>query len=270
MKTNTTWWKIDMQTRASQIWIAFITVLNKEIVRFMRIWSQTLLPPAITMTLYFIIFGKLIGSQVSNISGFTYMQYIVPGLVMMSIITNAYANTSASFFGAKFSKSIEEIMVAPVPNYVILLGFAFSGTLRGLLVGILVMLISLLFTHIHIYQAGIMIAMAFLSAMVFSICGLINGIFAKKFDDVSFIPTFVLTPLTYLGGVFYSIKQLPPFWRHLSLLNPIVNIVDTFRYGILGISDVNVYFGFGMICILFMVLFVWSLVLLQKGTGLRT
>jgi ABC-2 type transport system permease protein len=259
-----------MQTRTSQIWIAFNTILNKEVIRFMRIWSQTLLPPAITMTLYFIIFGKLIGSQVSNISGYSYMQYIVPGLVMMSIITNAYANTSASFFGAKFSKSIEEILVAPVPNYVILLGYTLSGTLRGLLVGVMVMLISLLFTHLHIHNYGIMISMAFLSAMVFSVCGVINGILAKKFDDVSFIPTFVLTPLTYLGGVFYSINQLPPFWRHLSLFNPIVNIVDTFRFGILGISDVNVYFGFAMVCVLFIILFAWCSLLLHRGTGLRT
>jgi ABC-2 type transport system permease protein len=259
-----------MQTRASQIYIAFTTILRKEVIRFMRIWTQTLLPPAITMTLYFLIFGKLIGSQINNISGFTYMQYIVPGLVMMSIITNAYANTSASFFGTKFSKSIEEMLVAPVPNYVILLGFTIGGTLRGLVVGLIVILVSLLFTHLHIHNIWIVISMAVLSSMLFSLCGFINGIFAKKFDDVSFVPTFVLTPLTYLGGVFYSINQLPPFWKNISIFNPIVNIVATFRYGILGVSDVNVFFGFGLVCVLFIILLIWTLVLLQKGTGLRT
>lgn len=259
-----------MQTRASQIFIALQTIIMKEIIRFMRIWSQTLLPPAITMTLYFIIFGKLIGSQITNISGYTYMQYIVPGLVMMSIMTNAYANTASSFFGSKFSKSIEEILVAPVPNYVILLGFTFGGTLRGLLVGLVVIVISLFFTHLHIHNFWIVISMAVLSAMIFSLAGLINGIFAKKFDDVSFIPTFVLTPLTYLGGVFYSIQQLPTVWRKLSIFNPVFNIVDTFRYGMLGISDISIYFGFSMVCFLFVSLTIWSLILLHRGTGMRT
>jgi ABC-2 type transport system permease protein len=259
-----------MQTRANQIYIALQTIVTKEVMRFMRIWTQTLLPPAITMTLYFIIFGKLIGSQIHSIGGFTYMQYIVPGLVMMAVMTNAYANTSASFFGSKFSKSIEEIMVAPVPNYVILLGFTLGGTLRGIMVGIIVIFISLFFTHLHIHNVGIVICMAVLASMLFSLAGLINGIFAKKFDDVSFIPTFVLTPLTYLGGVFYSVQQLPPVWRKLSAFNPILDIVDTFRYGILGVSDVNIYVGFSMICVLFIIFLVWSLILLQRGTGMRT
>jgi ABC-2 type transport system permease protein len=259
-----------MQTRANQIFIALKTIVTKEVIRFMRIWTQTLLPPAITMTLYFLIFGKLIGSQIHSIGGYTYMQYIVPGLVMMAVITNAYANTSASFFGSKFSKSIEEIMVAPVPNYVILLGFAFGGTLRGIMVGLIVIVISLFFTQMHIHNIGIVILMAVLASMLFSIAGLINAIFAKKFDDVSFIPTFVLTPLTYLGGVFYSIHQLPPLWQKLSVFNPILDIVDTFRYGILGISDINVYVGLSIVCLLFVVFTAWSLVLLQRGTGMRT
>src|SRR3990167_605908 len=215
--------------------IALQTILFKEIVRFMRIWTQTLLPPAITMTLYFIIFGKLIGSQIQNINGYTYMQYIVPGLTMMAIMTNAYANTSSSFFGAKFSKSIEEMLVSSMPSYIMLLGYTLGGALRGLLVGIIVLFVSLFFTHLHIAHLGIVILMAVLSAMLFSLGGFMNAIFAKKFDDISFIPTFVLTPLTYLGGVFYSIDQLPAGWRTLSIFNPILNIVDTFRYGMLGI-----------------------------------
>jgi ABC-2 type transport system permease protein len=251
-------------------WISLQTILNKEITRFMRIWTQTLLPPAITMTLYFIIFGKLIGSQIKNIDGYTYMQYIVPGLTMMSIMTNAYANTSSSFFGAKFSKSIEEMLVSSMPSYIILLGYMAGGALRGMLVGLIVLLISLFFTHLQIHNIGIVITMAFLSSMLFSVGGIINAIFAKKFDDVSFIPTFVLTPLTYLGGVFYSIKQLPVVWQKISIFNPILNIVDTFRFGMLGISDIPVVYGFSLICALFIVLFVLCLVFLKKGIGLRS
>lgn len=259
-----------MQPNHYKTWIALQTILRKEVTRFLRIWSQTLLPPVITMTLYFLIFGKLIGSQIQKIDGYSYMQYIVPGLVMMSIMTNAYANTAGSFFGAKFSKSIEEMLVSSMPNYVILLGYMLSGALRGLAVGAIVVVISLFFTQLHIQHVWIVISMAVLSALVFSLGGLINGIFAKNFDDVSFIPTFVLTPLTYLGGVFYSLKQLPEFWRPISILNPILNIVDTFRYGMLGVSDVNVYFGFSMIFILFVVLLVWCLYLLRNGVGLRS
>ncbi|HSW68697.1 MAG TPA: ABC transporter permease [Gammaproteobacteria bacterium] len=249
--------------------IALQTILVKEITRFTRIWTQTLLPPAITMALYFIIFGKLIGSQIHEINGYTYMQYIVPGLTMMAIMTNAYANTSSSFFGAKFSKSVEEMLVSSMPNYIILLGYMIGGALRGMLVGVIVLFISIFFTHLHLSNLYIILAMAFLSSMLFSLGGLINAIFAKKFDDVSFIPTFVLTPLTYLGGVFYSIEQLPDFWRKISVFNPILNIVDTFRYGMLGITDINVYFGFALTCFLFVVMFVWCLILLRRGTGLR-
>jgi len=250
--------------------IALQTILVKEITRFTRIWSQTLLPPAITMTLYFIIFGKLIGSQIKDINGYTYMQYIVPGLTMMSIMTSAYANTSSSFFGAKFSKSIEEMLVSSMPSYVILIGYMIGGALRGILVGFIVILISLFFTHLHFAHFGIVISMAVLSSMLFSLGGLTNAIFAKKFDDISFIPTFILTPLTYLGGVFYSISQLPPFWQKISIFNPILNIVDTFKYGMLGTTDVSIYFGFSLTCALFMVMFFWCLILLRRGTGLRS
>lgn len=251
-------------------YIAFITIIRKEITRFLRIWTQTLLPPAITMTLYFVIFGKLIGSQISDINGYSYMQYIVPGLTMMAIMTNAYANTSTSFFGAKFSKSIEEMLVSSMPNYVILLGYTLGGALRGLLVGVIVLLLSIFFTHLYIHNVILVFAMAVISAMLFSVGGLINGIFARNFDDISFVPTFVLTPLTYLGGVFYSVQQLPPFWKQLSSFNPILNIIETFRYGILGKSDINVYFGFSLATILLIVLMIWANILMRKGIGLRT
>ncbi len=250
--------------------IALQTILIKEITRFTRIWTQTLLPPAITMTLYFIIFGKLIGSQIRDINGYSYMQYIVPGLTMMSIMTNAYANTSSSFFSAKFSKSVEEMLVSSMPGYIILLGYMIGGALRGILVGMIVILISLFFTHLHFMHIGIIVGMAILSAMVFSLGGLINAIFARKFDDISFIPTFVLTPLTYLGGIFYSISQLPSFWQKISIFNPILNIVDTFKFGMLGVTDINIYFGFSLTFFLFIALFAWCLVLLYRGTGLRT
>lgn len=249
--------------------VALQTLLYKEVLRFMRIWSQTLIPPAITMSLYFIIFGKFIGSQIQHINGYAYIQYIVPGLVMMSIMTNAYANTASSFFFTKFNKSVEEMLVSPMPNVIILLGFTLGGTLRGLLVGIIVMLIALLFTHVPVTRIDIVLIMAILSAMVFSLGGLINAIYAKRFDDISFIPTFILTPLTYLGGVFYSIQQLPPLWRTLSIFNPVLDMVDTFRYGLLGTSDLNIYFGFTLVSLLLVVLFFWSWALLHKGVGIK-
>lgn len=249
--------------------ISLITLLEKEILRFMRIWTQTLLPPTITMSLYFIIFGKFIGSQIQHIEGYTYIQYIVPGLVMMSIMTNAYANTASSFFLTKFNKSIEEMLVSPMPDFVMLLGFMLGGAIRGIMVGVLVMLIALLFTHIPVYYPFIVFFMATLAAMVFSLGGLINGIFAKRFDDISFIPTFILTPLTYLGGVFYSLNQLPPIWRSISLANPIFNIIDTFRFGLLGVAEFNIFFGFSMVFLFFIFMFLWAWVLLRKGVGIK-
>lgn len=259
-----------MSDRTKEHLIALQTILTKEIIRFTRIWQQTILPPAITATLYFIIFGKLIGSQIHDIAGFNYMQYIVPGLAMMSIMTNAYANTSSSFFGAKFSRNIEEMLVSPMPNYVIILGYMLGGTLRGVLVGMVVIGIAMFFTHLHFHSITVVMLMAVISAMLFSLGGLVNGIFARKFDDVAFIPTFILTPLTYLGGVFYSIQALPPFWRTLSIFNPIFDIVDTFKFGMLGIADLNVYVGISLVLGLFVALFVTCLIIMQKGIGLRS
>lgn len=249
--------------------IALKTLLWKEVSRFMRIWTQTLIPPAITMSLYFIIFGKFIGSQIRHINGFAYIQYIVPGLVMMSIMTNAYANTASSFFLSKFNKSIEEMLVSPMPSVVTLLGFTLGGTLRGIVVGMIVMLIALLFTHVPIFNISVVLIMPILASAVFSLGGLINAIYAKRFDDISFIPTFLLTPLTYLGGVFFSIQQLPPVWRSISTFNPILDMVDTFRYGILGVSDLNIYFGFSLVSILLIILFFWAWILLYKGVGIK-
>lgn len=256
-------------TRLHSDYISLLTILRKEVFRFLRIWTQTLIPPVITMSLYFVIFGKFIGSQIRHIDGFQYIQYIVPGLVMMSIVTNSFSNTASSFFLTKFNKSIEEMLVSPMPSVIILLGFMLSGALRGLLVGILVIFVGIFFTSVPFYHPLIMLLMSSLAAMVFSLGGLINAIYAKRFDDISFIPTFVLTPLTYLGGVFFSINQLPKTWKIIAFCNPILYMMDTFRYGMLGISDLKISFGFLIVSLLFMFLFGWAWFLLYKGIGIK-
>ena len=250
-------------------YIALTTIVRREIVRFTRIWSQTLLPPVITQTLYFAIFGKFIGSQVGGINGVTYMQFIVPGLVMMAIITNSFANVVSSFFGSKFQRSIEELMVSSTPNWVIVFGFTLGGVARGISVGILVFIVSIFFAAPQIHHVGFIVLFVVLTAMLFSLAGLVNGIYAKKFDDVAIFPTFVLTPLTYLGGVFYSIHSLPPVWQNFSKLNPILYMVDGFRYGFYGISDVNVLTSVMILITFIAVLISLNLYLLEKGIGLK-
>jgi ABC-2 type transport system permease protein len=245
--------------------------MRREIVRIMRIWTQTLIPPAITMTLYFVIFGKLIGSRIGNIQGeFTYMQYIVPGLVMMSIITNSYGNISSSFFGAKFQRSVEEMLVSPMSNWVILLGYVTGAVVRGLVVGVLVLLIALFFTHLQVAHILVTVLSVLFGATIFSLAGFVNAIYAKKFDDIALIPTFVLTPLTYLGGVFYSVNMLSQPWQALSRINPILYMVNAFRFGVLGISDVRIGVAFGVM-LLFVIGLSWvALNLLKRGVGLRS
>ena len=249
--------------------IAFLTLLRKETRRFIRIWIQTLLPSLITMTLYFLIFGRLIGSQLSPIQGFNYMQYIAPGLIMMSIITNAYLNTVSSLFSVRFQKSIEELLVSPLPNALLLLGFVAGGMVRGLTVGLFVTLLTLLFTHLIVHSWGMTLIIAVITTLLFSLAGFTNALFAKKFDDISIIPTFVLTPLTYLGGVFYSLSSLSPAWQVVSLFNPILYIINAFRYGILGISDIPVYPALIVSIFFCVALFGLNWYLLKKGIGLR-
>lgn len=248
---------------------ALKTIVIKEYLRFIRIWLQTILPPAITTALYFVIFGKLIGSQISDIDGYSYMDYIVPGLILMAVITNAYANVVSSFYMAKFQKSIEELLVSPVPNYLILVGYISGGVARGLIVGIVVTAVAMFFSEINIHSWFISFAVFFLTAILFSIAGFINAIYANSFDDISIIPTFVLTPLTYLGGIFYSIEMLPPFWQNVSLVNPILYMINSFRYGLLGISDTDLVTAMGMIIIFIVVLFSYALYLLKKGVGIK-
>lgn len=253
----------------AQQWIAFCSILRKEIKRFTRIWVQTLLPPAITMALYFVIFGKLIGSRIGDMSGFSYIQFVAPGLIMMAVLTNSYSNVVSSFFSAKFQRSIEEVLVSPTPNYIILLGYTLGGVARGLAVGILVTLLSFLFTDLPVHNWLVTIAFILMTAMVFSLAGFINAVYANSFDDISIIPTFVLTPLTYLGGVFYSIALLPDFWQTVSKFNPILYMVNAFRYGILGTTDVQVGAAFMGLTLGIIVLFSFALHLLKTGKRLR-
>jgi len=248
---------------------AFKTILRKEIVRFIRIWPQTIIPSMMMMVLYFVIFGKFIGSQISDMDGFSYIQFIVPGLVMMAVITNSYSNVVSSFFSTKFHKSVEELMVSPTPEYIIVLGYIFGGVARGLIVGAGVTMTSLLFVPLNIFNTGFVLLYISLTSILFSLAGFMNSIFAKKFDDISIVPTFILTPLTYLGGVFYSIELLPPFWQGLSRLNPILYMVNGFRYGFLGISDVNVLSGLLISILFILVLFFTNIHLMKKGVGLK-
>jgi ABC-2 type transport system permease protein len=250
--------------------ICFYTIARRETTRIFRIWVQTLVPPVITMTLYFIIFGSFIGSQLADIKGYNYMAFIAPGLIMMSIITNSYTNTVSSFFSTKFQRNIEELLVSPAPDWVIILGYISGGVVRGLSVGFLVSLVSLFFVRLPLFSITYTVLFAFLTSVVFALAGMINGIFAKKFDDISIIPTFVITPLTYLGGVFYSISLLPVFWQTVSKANPIIYMIDGFRYGFLGASDISVVAGLGMLVLFSVVLFSVNLYLLKKGIGTRT
>ncbi len=256
-------------TNAQIQWVALQTIVVKEVRRFMRIWAQTLVPPAITMTLYFVIFGNLIGPRIGDMHGVDYMSFIVPGLIMMSVITNAYGNVASSFFSNKFQKSVEELMVAPVHPLTILAGFVAGGVARGVAVGLIVTLLSLYFTSLEIHHVGIVVGVVIMSAVLFSLGGFINAVHARKFDDISIIPTFIITPLTYLGGVFYSIELLPEQWQWVSQLNPILYMVNTFRYGILGVSDVGVAVSFLMMSVFILVLGAYSILLLQRGTGMR-
>jgi ABC-2 type transport system permease protein len=249
--------------------IAFQTIVIKEIARFFRIWQQTRLPPAITTSLYFVIFGNLIGPRIGQMDGFRYMDFIVPGLILMSVITNAYSNVVTSFFGAKFQRSVEEMLISPTPNYIILLGFVVGGVARGVTVAMVVTAVSLLFSDLRVHDLAVLLSVVVMTALLFSLGGFLNAMFAKGFDDVSIVPTFVLTPLTYLGGIFYSIKLLPEFWQNASMGNPILYMINAFRYGFLGVSDMDLLFSYLVIGGFITVLFAVNLYLLKHGHGIR-
>lgn len=250
--------------------VALRTILTKEFLRFIRIWVQTVVPPMVTTALYFAIFGNLIGSQINDIDGQRYMDFIVPGLIMMAVISNSYANVVSSFYGSKFQRAIEEMLVSPMPNYIILLGFISGGVARGLTVGAAVTVVSTFFTDLPVHNLAVSISVVVLTAFLFALGGFINAVYARSFDDISIIPTFILTPLTYLGGVFYSIHMLPPFWQTVSQLNPILYMINAFRFGLLGVSDIDPAVSFVIILAFIGALYVFSLYLLRKGIGIRT
>lgn len=251
-------------------WVAFYTILTKEFLRFIRIWVQTVLPSAITTALYFVIFGRLIGQRIGAMDGFPYIDFIVPGLILMAVITNSYANVVSSFYSAKFQRHVEELLVSPVPDWIILAGYVAGGVTRGVVVGLAVTLVSLYFTDIDIHDPGLTLMVFVLTSMLFATAGFINALFARSFDDISIVPTFVLTPLTYLGGVFYSINLLPAFWQGVSLANPVLYMINAFRYGILGTSDIAVDIALGIIVVFVAGLAAFALWLLRRGVGIKT
>jgi ABC-2 type transport system permease protein len=256
-------------SRARADWIGFKTIIIREFSRIVRIWGQTIVPPAVTATLYFIIFGSLIGKRVGQVGGYDYLQFIAPGLIMMTVITNSYANVVSSFFGAKFGKHLEELLVSPLPNWLIVTGYAAGGVLRGILVGAVVMVVALFFTRLAVQHVFAMLSAVLLTSVVFSLGGFINAMFAKNFDQISWFPTFVLTPLTYLGGVFYSIRMLPE-WAHVaSHANPILYMVSAFRYGFLGTSDVDLRLAFGIMVSAAALMFALAVALMHRGAGIR-
>lgn len=257
-------------TRAARNAIALATVTRREVVRILRIWGQTLVPPAITMTLYFLIFGGLIGSRVGTMDGIRYMDFIVPGLVMMAVIQNSYGNISSSFFGAKFGRHVEELLVSPMPNWVVLGGYVAGAVLRGLMVGIIVLCIAMFFTRVRMPHPLVTVSTVLLGATIFSLAGFVNAVYAKKFDDVAIVPIFILTPLTYLGGVFYSVKLLPGWAEAATHLNPIFYMVNAFRYGLLGVSDVPLWTAYALMLVFVVALGALALWLLRRGTGLRS
>jgi ABC-2 type transport system permease protein len=250
-------------------WVGYKTIVLREYGRIIRIWGQTLVPSAVTATLYFVIFGSLIGRRVGQMGGVDYMQYIAPGLIMMSVITNSYANVVSSFFGAKFGKHIEELLVSPLPNWVIVLGYLSGGVLRGMMVGAVVTVVSILFTNLAIHHILIILAAVLLTSVVFALGGFINAVFAKNFDQVNWVPSFVLTPLTYFGGVFYSVSLLPVWAQKLSYANPILYMVNAFRYGFFGHSDVAVGLAFVIMVLAATVMFAFAVHMLNRGTGIR-
>jgi ABC-2 type transport system permease protein len=250
-------------------WIGFKTIVIREYGRIIRIWGQTIVPAVVTSVLYFTIFGSIVGRRVGVMGGFDYKQYIAPGLIMLAVITNSYGNVVASFFGAKFGKHVEELLVSPLPNWVIVGGYAAGGMVRGVLVGLAVTVVSLVFTHLHVQHPLVIVSALLLTSLTFALGGFLNALFAKNFDQVNWIPAFVLTPLTYFGGVFYSINLLPQWARTLSFANPILYMVNAFRFGFLGVSDVDVAVAFALMAAAALVLFTAAVMLMNRGTGIR-
>jgi len=251
-------------------WVAYSTIVRKEVRRFMRIWVQTITPPAINAVLYMLIFGGLIGSRIREVDGFAYMDFLVPGIIMLGIITNSYGNVVSSFFGSKLQKHVEELLVSPVSNATILAGYITGGVARGLAVGVVVSVVALFFSNLTPVHPLLTIGIVILTSVLFSLGGFINAVYAKTFDECSIVPHFVLTPLTYLGGIFYSIDMLPPLAQKLSLFNPVLYMINGFRYGILGVSDIPIWHSFAVILVFTVVLGAIAMTLLNRGIGIKS
>lgn len=255
---------------AAECWVAYTTLVSKEIRRFLRIWTQTLLPSTVTVTLYLVVFGRFLGDRIRHIEGYSYIEFIVPGLIMMATLTNSFSNVASSFFSTRFQRSVEELLVSPIPDWLIIAGYTTGGAARGLVVGVLVLGVSLGFTTLPVRDLPLVLVFVLMTAVAFALGGFMNALFARKFDDIAIVPTFVLTPLTYFGGVFYSIDLLPPFWRNLSLANPILYMVNGFRYGFLGVTDIPVEVGLGLLSLFILGMFGANLLLMRRGVGLRS
>ena len=255
-----------------QLWISFYTMIRKDVVRMFRIWGQTFLPSIITSILYFLVFGTVLGSRIGEMQGFDYIVFVVPGLVMLAIVTNAYANTSFTFFQSKFfARSIDEILVSPTPPWVMIAGFIGGGVIRGIVVGASVLLISIFFTNLAltISSVAVILAFAILTAFVFSLAGLVGGIYARTIDGINIVPTFVLTPLVYLGGIFYTVHALPAWWQAITYANPLFYLINGFRWGFLGIADISPLISGAMLFAFIAVLVALNWYLIRKGLGLR-
>ncbi len=252
------------------MWIAYKTIVVKEILRFSRIWVQTIFPPIITTSLYLLIFGGLMGERIGDMQGVDYLHFIIPGIILMTVIQNSYANTVASFFLAKFNHSIEELLISPVSYWVILLGYISGGIARGFTVGLGVFIAISFFVDLQIYNVWIVLITFLLTAILFSLAGFINAVFAQSFDDISIVPTFILMPMTYLGGMFYSVEILPEFWQTLSKFNPIYYMVDSFRMGFLGSSTTDFWISMTVLSSMILVLAVVAFYLLKKGVNIKT
>lgn len=253
-----------------QKWTSFYTMLRKDVVRMMRIWTQTFLPSVITSVLYFLIFGSVLGDRIGGFGDHSYVQFVIPGLVMLAVVTNAFSNVAFTFFTSKFfSRNIDEILVSPTPPWVFIAGFISGGVVRGVIIGFLVLIVSLIFATPALAHPLVVLAFLFLSSILFALGGLVNGIYAKNFDGIQIVPTFVLTPLVYLGGVFYSVHMLPAWWQTLTFLNPIFYLINGFRYGFLGIADVSLWISFAVLFTMISILVALNWYLIRKGLGLK-
>jgi ABC-2 type transport system permease protein len=252
------------------MWIAYKTIVTKEILRFARIWVQTIIPPVITTSLYLLIFGGLMGGRIGQMQGIDYLHFIVPGIILMTVIMQSYANTVSSFFMTKYNNSFEELLVSTTPNWVILMGFVSGGIARGFFVGLAVTFTISFFVEIQTYNLLIIAVTFLLTSVMFSLAGFINAVFARTFDDISIVPNFVLLPLTYLGGMFYSIDILPSFWRSVSAFNPIYYMMDAFRLGFLGIGSVELWKAFLVPVIMIVILALIANALLGRGVSIKT